>query len=136
MTIFRTIILYVLTAVVFFAVDMVWLNLVAKDFYQNNLGHLLGEVNQLAAIVFYLIYIGGIMIFGIMPALEKRSLSYALVFGSLFGFYTYATYDLTNLATLKDWPLKVVLVDIVWGTFLCFIVSTAGYYIGTWITKK
>lgn len=133
MSIPKVILLYVLTAIVFFAIDMVWLTVIAFEWYQKYLGHLLGEVNQVVAGIFYTIYIGGIMIFAIMPALEKKSLSYAMVFGSLFGFYTYTTYDLTNLATLKDWPLRIVVIDIIWGTFLCGVVSVAGYYIGRWL---
>ncbi len=135
MSIPKVILLYFLTAVVFFAIDFTWLGYIAKDFYQEYLGHMLGEVNKKAAALFYTIYIGGIMIFAIMPAIEKKSLSYAMVFGSLFGFYTYATYDLTNLATLIDWPLRIVVVDVIWGTFLCGTVSVFGYYVGKRIVK-
>ena len=124
---------YVLTSLVFFAIDLTWLGLVAKKFYWEQLGGLLKEnVNWAAAITFYLIYIVGIFIFSILPAVENDSVKHAVFYGALFGFFAYATYDLTNLATLKDWPLKVVLVDIVWGIVLTGAVSTAGFYITRW----
>lgn len=127
-------ILYLLTVPVFFAIDLLWLGVVAKNLYQNNLAHLLSPaVNWPAALVFYLIYIVGIILFAVKPGLDAHSLSKAAVWGALFGFFTYATYDLTNLATLKDWPLKVVLVDILWGTMLCSLVASASFFIGRWL---
>jgi len=110
---------YLITLVIFFAIDMVWLGWLSGDFYQRHIGHLLGPVNWLAALFFYLIFIAGILIFAVRPGLESGSPKRAAVWGALYGFFTYATYDLTNLATLKDWPLVVVLVDIAWGSFLC-----------------
>jgi len=109
---------------------MVWLGVVAKGFYQDKLGHLLGTVNWTAAITFYLIYIVGILIFAVAPALDSQSFMKALVFGALFGFFTYATYDFTNLATLKDWPLSVVVVDVMWGAVLSGSVAVISYLIG------
>lgn len=130
MTITKIIISYLLTAVVFFAVDMVWLGIIAKGLYQKYLGDFLSkDINWAAAITFYLIFIVGILIFAVFPAVEKESLLKAMILGALFGFFTYATYDLTNLATLKNWPLNIVFIDILWGSFLCAIVSTAGFYI-------
>jgi uncharacterized membrane protein len=130
----KIIYLYLLTIPVFFAIDMVWLGLVSRGFYRNNLGHLLREdVNWAAALVFYLLYIAGIMIFAVMPALENNSLRHAVLFGGLFGFFAYATYDLTNLATLKDWPLNVAVVDIVWGMVLTASVAAASFFIGRWL---
>ncbi|NPU86387.1 MAG: DUF2177 family protein [Syntrophaceae bacterium] len=126
--------LYLLTVPVFFAIDMIWLGFVAKGFYRNNLGHLLRpDVNWVAAFLFYLLYIAGILIFATMPALEKSSLRQAIVSGGLFGLFTYATYDLTNLATLKDWPLNVVFVDIAWGIVLTATVAAASFFIGKWV---
>jgi uncharacterized membrane protein len=128
--------LYVLTVPVFFLVDIVWLGVVAKGFYQKNLGFILSPtVNWTAAIVFYLVYIVGILIFAVVPALRTSSLGKAVLLGALFGFFTYATYDLTNLATVKDWPFRVVVIDILWGMFLCGIVSTASYGIGGWLLR-
>jgi uncharacterized membrane protein len=96
---------------------MLWLGVVAKNFYKNQIGFLMTpNINWLAAIIFYLIFIAGLILFVVSPALAKSSLQHALVFGALFGFITYATYDLTNLATLKDWPLTVTIVDMIWGS--------------------
>ncbi len=122
--------LYLLTIPIFFLIDMVWLGVVAKNFYQTNLAAFLGPVNWVAAISFYLIFIVGILIFAVVPALNADSWMHALVFGALFGFFTYATYDLTNLATLKDWPLSVVVVDILWGAVLSGSVATLSYATG------
>jgi uncharacterized membrane protein len=125
--------LYLMTVPIFFAIDMLWLGLVARKFYQNQLAGLLRpDVNWTAALVFYAVYIAGIIIFAVTPALEKQSLSHAIRMGALFGFFTYATYDLTNLATLKDWPVLVAGVDIVWGVILCSAVAAASYGVGQW----
>ena len=130
----KVIYLYFLTIPVFFGIDMIWLGFVAKGFYRNNLGQLLRpDVNWTAALVFYLLYIGGILIFATMPALEKNSFYQAVVLGGLFGFFAYATYDLTNLATLKGWPLNVVIVDIIWGIVLTASVAAASFLIGRWL---
>ena len=126
--------LYVLTVPVFFVVDMVWLGYVARSFYRQNLAQFLSpNVNWTAALVFYFLYIAGILIFAVVPALEKNSLGLAALLGGLFGFFTYATYDLTNLATLEAWPVKVVLVDITWGVVLCAGVASASFLIGRWL---
>lgn len=126
--------LYLLTVPVFFAMDLLWLGLIAKGFYQRNLAHLLSpQVNWPAAIVFYLIYIAGIIVFAVRPALAHESLAKAAVWGALFGFFTYATYDLTNLATLRGWPIKLVFVDVAWGTVLCVLVASMSYLMGRWI---
>jgi uncharacterized membrane protein len=130
----KVIYLYLLTIPIFFAIDMIWLGFVARGFYRNHLGHLLRpDVNWTAAIIFYLLYILGILVFAVMPALEKNSLRQAALLGGLFGFFAYATYDLTNLATLKDWPVIVVWVDIAWGVVLTASVSTASFFIGRWL---
>jgi uncharacterized membrane protein len=122
--------LYAIALPVFFAIDMVWLGLIAKNFYRNQIGLLMkSEFNWSAAIAFYLLFVVGLVIFVITPAMEKSSWMHALVFGALFGFITYATYDLSNLATLKDWPLLVTIVDLAWGAALAASVSTATYFI-------
>jgi Predicted membrane protein len=87
------------------------------------------DINWLAAIIFYLLFISGLVIFVILPAVEKHSLGHALIFGALFGLISYATYDLTNLATLKDWPLQVTIVDLIWGTVLASSISLITYLI-------
>lgn len=122
--------LYLITLPIFFAIDMIWLGLVAKNFYGKQIGHLMKtDVNWIAAVIFYLIFIAGLVTFVISPAMEKRSWIYALIFGALFGLVCYATYDLTNLAVAKDWPLLVTLIDLVWGAFLAASVSTITYFI-------
>ncbi|WP_321366408.1 DUF2177 family protein [uncultured Desulfuromusa sp.] len=127
--------LYLLTVPVFFAIDLLWLGVVAKNFYQNNLSTFLSPaVNWPAALAFYFIYIAGIILFAVRPGLDAESLGRAAIWGALFGFFTYATYDLTNLATLRDWPLKVVFVDIAWGTLLCTLVASGSYLLGRWLS--
>lgn len=122
--------LFLIALPVFFAIDMVWLGLVAKNFYQNQIGFLMTpNINWMAAIIFYLIFIAGLVVFVITPAVQKGSWTHALLFGALFGLVTYATYDLTNLATLKDWPLLVTLVDLAWGMTLGALVSFTTYSI-------
>ena len=126
--------LYALTVPVFFIIDLIWLGVVAKGFYQKNLKYILSpNVNWTAAIIFYLMYIAGILIFAVLPGVAKDSVRHAAVWGALFGFFTYATYDLTNLALLKDWPLNIVVVDIFWGIVLCTVVATLSYYIAKWL---
>lgn len=123
--------LYLFTVPVFFAIDMLWLGYLARNFYKTQLHHLLSpEVNWPAAFLFYFIYIGGILFFAVRPGLAAQSLGVACLYGALFGFFTYATYDLTNLATLPNWPIKVVLVDIAWGTLLCTLVAAISTMIG------
>lgn len=121
--------IYLLTIPAFFLIDMLWLGLIANKFYQSQLGHLLGPVNWPAAIIFYLLYIVGIIIFAVHPALIAGSFGKAVLYGALFGFFAYATYDFTNLATVKDWPLLVTFVDILWGTVLTSSVAAASYWL-------
>lgn len=136
MPIYKLLLSYLLTAVVFFVIDMLWLGYVAKDFYGKHLVNFLAnEVNWGAAIVFYLLFIVGIFLFVILPAIEKDSYAHAIIYGALFGFFTYATYDLTNLATLNNWPMKVVVVDIIWGMVLTGAVSVSGYFITLWVNR-
>ncbi len=121
--------LYLISVPVFFLIDMIWLGVVARDFYQNKIGQLLGEVNWVAAIIFYLVFLVGLTFFAIYPAVLADKLLQACIYGALFGFFTYATYDLTNLATLKSWPLSVTLVDMMWGTVLGATVAGLTTYI-------
>ena len=131
----KLIITYLLTLILFLTIDLFWLGFFARGFYQQHLGHLMGDPNWIAAVAFYLMFVGGILNFVIIPSFEKKSLSYAMVYGTLFGFFTYATYDLTNLATLKDWPKIVVVVDIVWGMALTGAVSVFGFYVARWLGR-
>ncbi len=120
---------YLASVVVFFAIDMTWLGFIAVEFYKKHLGYLLGPVNWPVAISFYLIFLVGLLIFAIAPALTAQSFKTALIMGALFGFFTYATYDLTNWATVRDWPAIVVFVDILWGTVLSALVASITYLI-------
>ncbi len=122
--------LFFIALPVFLVIDLVWLGLVAKSFYAKHLGFLMRpDPNWIAAIIFYLLFVIGLVHFVITPALEKSSLTDALLFGALFGLVTYSTYDLTNLATIKDWPLVVTCVDLVWGTTLSAALSAITYSI-------
>ena len=122
--------LYLIALPVFLAIDMLWLGLIAKGFYSKQIGFLMKpDINWAAAVVFYLLFIVGLVLFVISPAIDKNSWTHALLFGALFGLITYATYDLTNLATLKDWPLVVTIVDLAWGAILAASVSTITYFI-------
>jgi len=122
--------LYAIALPIFFAIDMVRLGLVAKNFYSKQLWFLMkNNINRSAAIIFYLIFIVGLVIFIIKPALEKGSWIQALLWGALFGLITYATYDLTNLATIKGWPLLVTIIDLLWWATLAASVSILTYLI-------
>lgn len=122
--------LFAIAFPVFLAIDMVWLGLVAKNFYRQQIGALLKpDVNWIAAIAFYLLFIAGLVFFVIAPAVEKKQWLHALLTGAFFGLVTYATYDLTNLAVAKDWPLLVTIVDLAWGMTLGALVATLTYFI-------
>ena len=124
----RIVVLYVIATAIFLACDLVWLGLVARGFYQRHLGYLMrNPVNWAAALLFYLLFVVGLLIFAIKPALDVQNPLRALLYGALFGFFTYATYDLTNLATVRDWPLIVTVADLSWGVVLCSIVACATY---------
>lgn len=126
--------LYLIAFPVFLAIDMVWLTLVAKNFYAHHLGYLMAKnPNLFAAAVFYFIFIAGLIYFVITPALTTQSWSHALLAGTFFGFVTYATYDLTNLATLKDWPLIITIVDLIWGMVLSATISIITYFIASFL---
>ena len=126
---------YFLTLLVFLALDFIWLGFIAKGFYQRYLGHFFSEeVNWAAAFLFYFIFICGMMVFVISPALKTDAVMQALLLGLLYGLVTYATYDLTNLALLKGWPKTIVVVDILWGIVLSGMVSVTGYGIAKWLS--
>lgn len=127
--------LFLIAFPVFLLIDMLWLGVIAKNFYGRQIGSLIKEkVNWSAAIIFYALFVFGLVFFVIDPAVESTSWLAALFRGGLFGLITYATYDLTNLATLKNWPLKLSIVDILWGVILGSLVSTITYFVSiTWI---
>ena len=122
------IIAYAVTASLFLAIDFVWLSSIAKSFYFDRLGDLLLDKPKIgAAVGFYAVYVAGIIIFAVAPALGAGSAGTALLYGALFGFFAYATYDMTNYATLRDWSLTVSLVDTAWGTILTGFSALLGY---------
>lgn len=131
------IVAYIFTALIFLAIDFVWLGFVAKDFYFNALGPLLKEKpDMLIAAVFYLMYAVGIVIFAVAPALESGEWKTAMLYGALFGFFCYATYDFTNMATIKDWPVKVSVVDIAWGVFITGFSAVSGFFLTQLVLNK
>jgi uncharacterized membrane protein len=132
----QMILLYLITLAVFFVIDMIWLGLVAKGFYRRHLGSLMSpKVNWISAMLFYLLFIVGLLVFVIRPALMAGVPLNALFYGALLGLISYATYDLTNLATLKDWPLIVTVIDLIWGTVLGGVVSYVSALIGRALLK-
>ncbi len=126
------IILYGLTLVVFLGIDLVWLLKIAPKFYRRHLGHLMADKpNGPAALIFYLLFIVGLVVFAIYPSYDQGIWWQALLYGALFGLFTYATYDLTNMATLKGWPLKVTVIDLIWGTSLSAVTATIVFFLAT-----
>ncbi|MEN8614925.1 DUF2177 family protein [Dehalogenimonas sp. THU2] len=131
MSFIKIALLYVITLVIFLGIDFLWLAVISKNFYREHLGNLLKDSFNLApALIFYFIYIVGLMVFVIIPAIDADSLLRAAGLGVLFGLVAYATYDLSNLATLKGWPMTVVVADLLWGMFISGIVSVAGFMAG------
>lgn len=124
----RHVIAYVAAAVVFLGLDFVWLGLVARTAYRSWIGPLMrDEIHVAAGALFYLVYVIGLVIFATAPALKEGGWQAAAFYGALFGFFAYGTYELTNYATLRDWPIAMVMVDMAWGTALSAIAATAGY---------
>lgn len=122
--------MYIIAFLIFLVIDAIWLGLVAPKFYKSQIGHIMAEKpNFIAALIFYLIFIIGVVYFVVNPGIEAQSIQKVLISGALFGFMTYATYDLTNLATLKDWPLTVTVVDLIWGTSLSTLIGLFTYLI-------
>lgn len=123
----QTVIAYVATLAAFTLIDLVWLGVVAKDFYRRELGPLMADpINWAAGVAFYAIFALGIVIFAVMPALTAGGSMRAGLIGAMFGFFAYATYDLTNLATTKGFPLRMALVDMVWGSALTGMAAAIG----------
>jgi len=126
--------IYLITFTVFIVIDLVWLGVVGQGLYQRYLGLLLKKnVNWVAAIVFYALYILGLMVFVIGPAYQNADVLNAFLMGGLLGLIMYATYDLTNLATLKDWPVTITLIDLAWGTFLGSLTSGLAVIVSLWL---
>ena len=135
MSIKQALIAYPVTAVVFLALDAVWLTVMADRLYRPALGSLmLDRFELLPALAFYVVYIVGVLVFAVMPGLESRRWTTALGLGALLGFVAYATYDLTNQATLRGWPWRVTLADLCWGTFVTGAAAAAGCRVTAWLT--
>ncbi|MFO0813109.1 MAG: DUF2177 family protein [Gemmatales bacterium] len=126
--------LYGITLVAFLAIDIAWLGFIARSFYQRYLGYLMAPaINWYAAFCFYLLFIVGLLVFVVEPGLKENSIISTLWRAALFGLVTYATYDLTNHATVKDWPLMVTVIDLIWGIVLSVVVSSISFYAGKWL---
>lgn len=120
------------TALAFLIADAIWLTQVGPKLYRPFIGEIMSDrLNVPAAAAFYLIYVSGITYFAVAPALQEGSLTRALINGALFGLVAYATYDLTNHATLKVWDIRVTLADMAWGAFASALAASAGYWVAT-----
>jgi uncharacterized membrane protein len=131
----RFLVTYAATLLVFVSLDLIWLGVVAKRFYRSQLvGLIADQFNFPAATAFYLVYPVGVVTFAVMPALSSGSWMDAATWGAMLGFFAYATYDLTNLATLREWPVRLTLVDLLWGTALTTVAAACGQLItrGIW----
>ena len=118
---------YAAAAIVMIAIDLLWLGVIAKPLYQQGIGHLMAErPNIPIAVLFYVIFPIGLMIFAVLPHAAAAGWGKTLIAGALFGFFAYATYDLTNLATLKGWPIGLSVIDVIWGTFVSSLAAAAG----------
>ena len=125
------------TAIVFFGLDFVWLSTISTSFYRSRIGALLlDQPNLGVAGLFYLVYVAGIVHFAVMPAVNGASWVTALVNGALLGLVAYGTYDMTNLATLKNWSVSVSVVDMIWGVALTATAATCGYFLTVWTVAK
>ncbi len=123
---------YAASLVAFLLLDFAWLGLIARGFYRQQLGHLLSpDVRWIPAIIFYLLFVAAVIVFAVAPAVERGSLGRALLLGGFFGIVAYATYDLTNLATMKGFPTLVAVVDITWGCLLTAAVALVGYLVAS-----
>lgn len=123
--------LYILLVSLFFIVDVLWIGVIAKGFYQKKLAEHLGPVKWTPAVLFYLIYSAGVLVFAVLPGLTAASLAKTAVLGAFLGALAYATYELTNYAMLKDWPRSIVVVDILWGALLTSALASATHGIAT-----
>lgn len=130
----KTIAIYLIALVVFLLIDLLWLGFIARNLYRQQLGHLMApQTNWPAALIFYVLFIGGLLYFAVWPGLHADSARLALINGALYGLVTYATYELTNKAVIDRWPNLIVPVDILWGAFLCAVVSWSAFQAHRWL---
>jgi uncharacterized membrane protein len=128
---------YVCTAFILFPIDLIWIGGIAKNFYRDGLGSLMAERPNIAvAVAFYVLYVVGLVLFVVGPALTANAWRQAAMWGALFGFFAYATYDLTNLATLQGFPARVAVVDMIWGTVLSCASCTGGFFLSRFVLEK
>jgi len=132
--VYRYAALYLVTLVVIVPLDFLFLGLVAKDFFTSQVGDMLGGIRPVPAVLFYLLYTAGTVIF--VSGGAGASWQSTLVYGALFGFFCYATFDLTSLALLKHWSWPVAVVDVAWGALVTAVASTAGLLVADWIATK
>ena len=130
----RYIVLYLATLIVMVPIDLVFLGLVAKGFFTSEVGDMLGEIRPLPAVLFYLLYVVGILVF--VSGGREATLQSALLYGALFGLFCYATFELTSLSILKHWTWRVAAVDVGWGSLMTAVSATAGLAIADWLTPK
>jgi len=124
---------YLIALLVFVILDAIWLGIISRNLYSKYLGYIMTETpNWIAAIIFYLLFIFGIIVFVVFPGIEEKNLWMSFGKAALFGLITYATYDLTNLATIKSWPIQITIIDLIWGTFLSSIVGVTTIILGKW----
>ena len=122
---------FIISGVIFLILDICWLFFANKKIYKSNIGNLMGDFKIIPAIIFYIIYLGALTFFVLMPGLEKNSITYVLLSGALLGLVCYSTYDLTNLASIKDWSLMVTIIDIIWGTFVSSLSASLSFLVIT-----
>ena len=130
----RYVALYLVTLFVIVPIDFLFLGVVAKSFFTSQVGHLLGEIKLVPAILFYLIYVAGIVIF--VSGGAGVTWQSTLLYGALFGFFCYATFELTSMSMLKNWSWAVVVVDIAWGSLVTAVSSTAGLLVASWLVPQ
>ena len=119
---------YIITLIVFLVIDGLWLYFVAQNMFKAEIGSLMGEPRIIYALIFYLLYPLAIVIFVLAPSIEAKSLTKAILLGAFLGLIAYGTYELTNMSTLKDWTLKLVIVDLLWGSFVTALSASISYY--------
>lgn len=121
---------YFITFGIYLVIEMLWLTVIAKNLYEKYIGHLMAaKPNLIVSLIYFIIVIAGLIFFAINPALEKSSIKYAFLAGAIFGLMSYTTYSMTNLATLKDWPVVITIVDVMWGTILNSLTAGLSFYI-------
>jgi uncharacterized membrane protein len=130
----RYAVLYLATLIVLIPVDFLFLGIVAKGFLTSQVGDMLGEIRLAPAVLFYLLYVVGVVVFVSGPA--SATWQSALLYGALFGFFCYATFELTSLSLLKHWTWPVVMLDVSWGTFVTALSSTVGLLIANWLVRR